>query len=277
MSTRRPTSSADRDRVSLGRGVAWFGFLAIVTAGLVAYAAASRSQERRPPLDASGWPDWIEAAGPGAALMSVGWLAVATVVAYLWVVSTAVIAARHRGVSNTIVDAVTPTIVKSILTGTATLGLVGAVPAAAISPYVVHQSGGGANPTPSAEFGPTDRASAPVMTTADPETTTAERADPPIMTQSPNAEGTTRAPEVGSEAPVMTEVAESADWTVAPGDHLWSIAEQITASALDRHPTEAEVSRYWLQLIEVNKANLIDPTNPDLIRPGQTLMLPAGP
>jgi nucleoid-associated protein YgaU len=39
-------------------------------------------------------------------------------------------------------------------------------------------------------------------------------------------------------------------------------------------PPEREVARYWRRLVEANRDRLVDPGNPDLLRPGQTLTLP---
>lgn len=62
-------------------------------------------------------------------------------------------------------------------------------------------------------------------------------------------------------------------WTVAPGDHFWHVAEEQVALAHDR-PSETRVRAYWHCLIEVNRDRLVDPDNPDLLLPGQVLLLP---
>jgi nucleoid-associated protein YgaU len=51
-------------------------------------------------------------------------------------------------------------------------------------------------------------------------------------------------------------------WVVEPGDHLWSIAERTAPG---------DVVRYWLALVEANRDRLADP---DLVLPGQVLVLP---
>ena len=63
-------------------------------------------------------------------------------------------------------------------------------------------------------------------------------------------------------------------WTVAPGDHFWSIADRVVTA---RHPdaTEQEIARYWLALIDTNLSRLDDPSNPDLLRVGLVLDVPA--
>jgi nucleoid-associated protein YgaU len=62
--------------------------------------------------------------------------------------------------------------------------------------------------------------------------------------------------------------------TVAPGDHLWGIAERVLAQRLGRPPTDAEVAPYWSQLIEANRDRLAT-GDPDLIFAGQVFRLPS--
>lgn len=57
---------------------------------------------------------------------------------------------------------------------------------------------------------------------------------------------------------------------VQPGEHFWSIAEQVVA---DRSLTEP-VGRYWRRLVDANRDRLVDPDDPDLLHPGQELILP---
>ena len=58
--------------------------------------------------------------------------------------------------------------------------------------------------------------------------------------------------------------------TVLPGEHFWGIAEQVVA---ERGLT-VTVADYWRLLIEANRSRLVDPDDPDLIHPGQVLVLP---
>ena len=62
-------------------------------------------------------------------------------------------------------------------------------------------------------------------------------------------------------------------WTVRPGDNLWDIAE-TTLAARSPDPTPAEVWRYWRRVIEANRSRLVDPGDPGLILPGQSIVLP---
>lgn len=69
----------------------------------------------------------------------------------------------------------------------------------------------------------------------------------------------------------------AARWTIEPGDHLWHVAETTLTAGWGRTPTDAEIVPYWRTLIETNRGSLIDPANPDLVRPGQTFALPPVP
>jgi nucleoid-associated protein YgaU len=61
---------------------------------------------------------------------------------------------------------------------------------------------------------------------------------------------------------------------VGPGDSFWSIAEDVLASPAASPPGEREVGRYWRRLVDANRDRLVDPGNPDLLLPGQELVLP---
>ena len=66
-------------------------------------------------------------------------------------------------------------------------------------------------------------------------------------------------------------------WTVRPGDNLWSIAASTLRSFLDRDPTDREISTYWMRVIELNRATLPIPSDPDLIFAGSQVRLPSLP
>jgi hypothetical protein len=88
---------------------------------------------------------------------------------------------------------------------------------------------------------------------------------PPLADRPPTAQPQSEQSDTDRVAP--------GEWLVAPGDHLWSIAERaVTASGAGLD--EREVRRYWLSLIEANRERLIDPADPDVILPGQRLILP---
>lgn len=97
-----------------------------------------------------------------------------------------------------------------------------------------------------------------------------------VLRQLPDAEGTAtmRVEDGGSLADQRSSATE---WTVGPGDHLWHIAEETLTRSWGRAPSDAEVAPYWQQVVEVNRAGLPDPRNPDLILPGQVVHLPPPP
>jgi nucleoid-associated protein YgaU len=60
---------------------------------------------------------------------------------------------------------------------------------------------------------------------------------------------------------------------VEKGDHLWSISAEHLEQRLARSPRDTEVALYWHQVIEVNRHRLRS-GDPDLIHPGETVLLP---
>jgi nucleoid-associated protein YgaU len=61
---------------------------------------------------------------------------------------------------------------------------------------------------------------------------------------------------------------------VRSGESLWRIASHRLETALQRSPTDAEIVPYWRAVIELNRDRLPDRDDPDLILPGQELLLP---
>ena len=75
--------------------------------------------------------------------------------------------------------------------------------------------------------------------------------------------------------PALQEHSVDSVWTVQSGDSLWSIAEETLAEGLSRDDlTNVEIAEYWQLLIAANLDGLVDPGNPDLILPGQVVVLP---
>ncbi len=77
-------------------------------------------------------------------------------------------------------------------------------------------------------------------------------------------------------APVETQPPPAADEVIVqPGNSFWSLAVETVAEANGAPPTDDQVDDYWRRLIEANRDRLIAPGDPDLLRPGQILVLPA--
>lgn len=81
--------------------------------------------------------------------------------------------------------------------------------------------------------------------------------------------------EIGTPGASRSGRAEPTDWwTVAPGDHLWLIAEETVADQGATARSPDDTARYWQLLCQANHDRLLDPDNPDLIVPGQRIVLP---
>lgn len=61
---------------------------------------------------------------------------------------------------------------------------------------------------------------------------------------------------------------------VRSGDHLWSLAAARLAGLLGRPAADHEVGPYWVQVVESNRGR-IRSGDPDLIFPGEVILLPA--
>lgn len=75
------------------------------------------------------------------------------------------------------------------------------------------------------------------------------------------------------ESQPAARVAPGTQYVVEPGDSLWAIACRTLRAATGTEPTSAEVDAFWPRIYEANR-NLIG-GDPDLIHPGQRLVLPA--
>ena len=65
---------------------------------------------------------------------------------------------------------------------------------------------------------------------------------------------------------------------VRTGDSFWSLAEEHLEDEWGRRDlTDSEITPYWRELVEANRAELTDPANPDLLLPGQRLRFPPTP
>ncbi len=108
--------------------------------------------------------------------------------------------------------------------------------------------------------------------------TPASAAEEPVPTPSMAAEGTP--PTSGAEADTVSESAapqpaiRQRERQVEPGDHFWSIAADEVTRHLGRAATELEVLAHWEVLVEANADRLVVAGNPDLLLPGQRLLLP---
>jgi nucleoid-associated protein YgaU len=73
--------------------------------------------------------------------------------------------------------------------------------------------------------------------------------------------------------PIAIEDDEPQTVVVDDGDHLWSISADYLEQDLMRVPTDSEIALFWRDVIEANR-NRLRSGNPDLIYPGETVVLP---
>lgn len=78
----------------------------------------------------------------------------------------------------------------------------------------------------------------------------------------PTMQRVEEAPAAAPPAPPVSPPVSPSTWTVEPGDHLWSVAERVVGPGGD-------VAAYWRRLLAANPL-----PDPDLVFPGQTLVLP---
>ncbi len=114
------------------------------------------------------------------------------------------------------------------------------------------------------------RSSTPPSRVASPPSQSPAPVAPPPGATGPRP-GATSPPSATSPSPAATPSPGS--WTVRPGDDFWTIAESVVGASPSPADT-AGVARYWLRLIQANRARLADPSDPDLLFAGQVLVLP---
>lgn len=199
---------------------------------------------------------WADHHGPGLAGMAVVHAAVAVGAGFAALLGSlhlvaALLPGRHGARAAAVTGRLTPTLLR------VGLGLVAAATVTTVP--------GGA-----ASAGTTD-----LPGSADPPDTSPDRppaADTATMTHLGTVAAA--APVTPPQAEVSPTGTASDRWVVAPGDHLWGIAEETLADHLGRPPTDAEVVPYWRLVIEANRDRLVHRDDPDLILPGQELVLP---
>ena len=253
-------------------GVSW---VAALTLTLVVLDRLGRGSLAAPPLSPDRWGDWSRSRDAATITFALvrGALVIATW--YLLAVSLLTVVGRlsgRQGVDR-MIELTTTAPIRRLLGSALGVGLTASASALALLPSLR-----ATNPAPvSAEARPIS--ASPVETvviraSGDPRPT-------PTVTVAPDpsaddAATATMTVVEGDPPPVRRDEAPST-WTAAPGDHFWHMSVSALAIAWGRPPTDSEVERYWLQLIEVNRERLVDPDDADLIFPGQRFELPAIP
>jgi hypothetical protein len=260
--------------------------LALWTAGLVVVARVLRATGPGPlgltveSVDALS--AWVERATPVDAVLAI--LRTAAVLATWYLLGAtvlAVVAGLVRADPLTAaVQRVTPGVVRRLATGGGGVGLlvggaVASLPVPDASPprtAIVAPAGPEtevATMTRAGPAGPSPGRATMARVDAPPAAATMTRVDLAVGT--PAAGPAPPATPTGwSPAPDPAPPAgEATSWVVEPGDSFWSIAEDVVGGERER-----AVGRYWRTLVEANRSRLVDPSNPDLLVPGQELTLP---
>lgn len=251
--------------------------LAVLLAALPAAAFTIARLERptAPPLlSPDRWEDWWRSAGPLDAVAGIARLFTVAGLSYLGLVLLAAVWCQRRRVPPNDWTRLAPAWVRVpvAVVVTAATGPSTAAPALAISdpgvavppdpPRLSSIDAGGDRAQP--------RTSLPWAAQPDPEPAPDPPEDPPAVPAGSAPEPT--APPIGAGGGPPGSAAETV--VVQPGDHLWGLAAKAVQGDLGRPPTEAEVATYWRRVVAANRDRLVDPDNPDLILPGQEMVLP---
>jgi hypothetical protein len=92
------------------------------------------------------------------------------------------------------------------------------------------------------------------------------------------ATGSSRVAPTPETPPSTAPVPVGETTEVRTGDSFWSLAEEHLEDVWGRRNlSDAEIVPFWRTLIDANRAELTDPGNPDLLLPGQRLVVPEAP
>jgi hypothetical protein len=284
----------DAGSLPRSRLVVW---AAVLVVGLRALHALGGGGLAVPLGSVDAFADWLDHTPP--AVMTMALVRTAGLAAGWYLAACTAVAVLARGLGwarpTALVARVSPAFVRRIVSGGGGLGLAagallgstplvaldGATPAAAAE--APSPPGSTATMTRLDASGPSAPGTRSRSPDVDPATATMRRlpAEAPPVTP---ATSTTTAPPVTSTMsttqapkppqPATGAIDRDAIWIVGPGDSFWSIAVEQLTTAQRPDPDERDVTRYWRRLIDANRTGLIDPANPDLLVPGQRLVLP---
>ncbi|HZA00559.1 MAG TPA: LysM peptidoglycan-binding domain-containing protein [Acidimicrobiales bacterium] len=264
-----------------GRGARWGLLLwaAGLAVGLAALHVVGSGSLGVPLGSAEGFSEWVDRAPPAvmaAALVRLAALATGWYLAACMLLLAITPSQGCRRWAATMAR-VSPAFVRRIATGAGSMGLaagtlVAGVPAASTVGALGAPTAASADPAQE----PPGRAPTATMTRSDPPTATMRRGDVAATTttspEPPDRPAGT--PESPAAPPAAAAPVEPSSWIVEPGDSFWSIAAETVAERGEVSASDRRVARYWRRLIEANRQRLVDPANPDLLVPGQELIVP---
>lgn len=235
------------------------------------------------PSDPTTWPRWWSALDPLDAAAAIGrWVAL-VLLGYLAVVAVLHLAAAlaPRGRLRKVARAATPRFLTGLLAGAVVVAGSSAAGATAPDDTTTTSAPDGSNPpvmrvieaTATHDTVPPATVAAPAPTTTTTIAPAPSAATPLPYFTSPAAPPSASA---GDSSPVTQAPSPgvAVEVVVAPGDHLWAIAERTVADRLGPGADDTTIADYWRRLIDANHDRLVDPHDPSLIHPGQRLVLP---
>lgn len=122
---------------------------------------------------------------------------------------------------------------------------------------------------------PTTTTSTPSTTTSMPATTTTVAPPTTVGDGESDADGDAGDDEVDDgDVDDPIELGEPVE--VRSGQSFWTLAEDVAAEIYGDDASLGEVTQIWAELIDANSDRLVEAGNPDLILPGQELLVPSG-
>jgi LysM repeat protein len=257
------------------------GWIAVLVLGVGAGHALGAGVLAVPGVEVAAWRAWSVTTDPLVAVMALLRVVALTVGWYLLVTTALGVAARmlHAVRLVHLADRISAPFVRRILqrgmgvmVATALVTSVSAAPAQAAAPPQAVLLGERTTVTmrgvtPSLEDPVADAAGEPT-----PPWQRFLRSSEPVAADPAGPESAVPEPVAPRQAAL--DVADQTH-TVRAGESLWRIAETQLAAVLGRAPGDTEIVPYWRDLIERNRDRLVVPDDPDLIVPGQELLLPA--
>jgi hypothetical protein len=262
------------------RLLAWMAALALGLRGLHALGASPLGVPLSSAEDLSAWldrtpPELMAVAIMRLVALAAGW--------YLAVCTMTLTLTRPVGRSRVASAAsrATPAIVRRLVVGGGGLGLAAGALVGALPSTMVARSPLAPRPAAASVVGAMQDPNPPTATM----TRGARDIPTAVMTRLPTedtptavvtrlpAEDATRASRSPPARVTPVSAAAPPSWTVETGDSFWSIAAETLAQAGEA-PNDRRVIGYWRRVVEANRGRLLDPGNPDLLVPGQQLVLP---
>jgi hypothetical protein len=240
------------------------GLVLAAAAATAVLVAAGRGSLATPPLD--DLPGWIEDRGTLVAAMAAVRLLGLAAAAWLLLVALVGEAARLAGATRLVLlaDRALPAVVRNALGAVAGVGVIAGGVAATVGP----PAAGSVAPPPAV--------ATQQLLPPEGEAPGAGAAAVARMTVLPPDPEPAPAP-APVPAPVPDRVATAApaaeEWTVAPGESFWSIAEDVVAERSAQPPSDDAIAAYWRVLVDANRGRLVA-GDPDVIWAGQRLVLP---